>query len=212
LFYKNNPDGKAMRRGLVIAISIIVLVLAISIGVVTWGIGAYNSLVALDEGVTQAWSQVQNQYQRRLDLIPNLVETVRGYAKQEQEVFIKVTEARAKAGQFTVTPQVLNDPASLKKFEELQGEVSSALSRLLAVAENYPNLKSSENFLTLQSQLEGTENRIAVERRRFNEAVQLYNTKVRRFPISIVAGFGGFATRAYFAAEAPAGEAPKVKF
>jgi len=201
-----------MRKGLIIAISIIVLVLAISIGAVTWGIGAYNSLVALDEEVSQAWSQVQNQYQRRFDLIPNLIETVKGYAKQEQEVFIRVTEARSRVGQLAVTPQVLNDPNAFKKFEQLQGELSSALSRLLVVAENYPSLKSNENFLTLQSELEGTENRIAVERRRFNEVVQQYNTKVRRFPISIVASFGGFSTKAYFTAAPSAGEGPKVKF
>jgi LemA protein len=201
-----------MRKGLITAISLIVLVLAISIGAVTWGIGAYNSLIALDEEVSQAWSQVQNQYQRRFDLVPNLVETVKGYAKQEQEVFIKVTEARSRVGQFTVTSQVLNDPDALRRFDQLQGELSSALSRLLAVAENYPSLKSSENFLTLQSQLEGTENRIAVERRRFNEVVQQYNTKVRRFPVSIVASFGGFKTKAYFAAVPTAEEAPKVRF
>jgi len=201
-----------MRKGLITGISIIVLVLAVSIGAVTWVIGAYNSLVALDEEVSQAWSQVQNQYQRRFDLVPNLVETVKGYAKQEQEVFVKVTEARSRVGQFTITPQVLNDPDALGEFDQLQGELSSALSRLLAVAENYPSLKSSENFLTLQSQLEGTENRIAVERRRFNEVVQLYNTKVRRFPISIVASFGGFTTKAYFAAVPTAEKAPNVRF
>jgi LemA protein len=201
-----------MRKGLMIALGLIVLILAISIGATTWGIGVYNSLVALDEQVSQAWSQVQNQYQRRFDLIPNLVETVKGYARQEQEVFTKVTEARSRVGQLTVTPQVLNDPDAFKKFEQLQGELSSALSRLLAVAENYPSLKSNENFLTLQSQLEGTENRIAVERRRFNEVVQEYNTKVRRFPVSIVANFGDFRTKAYFAAAPTAGEAPKVRF
>ena len=201
-----------MKKGLFIAITIIILVLAISISAVTWGIGAYNALIALDEEVSQAWSQVQNQYQRRLDLIPNLVETVKGYAKQEQEVFIKVAEARARVGQLSITPQLLNDPESFRKFEQVQGDVSSALSRLLAVAENYPNLKSSENFLTLQSQLEGTENRIAVERRRFNEVVQQYNTKVRRFPISIVASFGGFGTKVYFTAVPAAEEAPKVRF
>jgi LemA protein len=201
-----------MRKELITAITIIVLVLALSIGAVTWGIGAYNSLVALDESVSQAWSQVQNQYQRRLDLIPNLVETVKGYARQEQEVFTRVTEARSRVGQFNVNSQVLSDPDAFTRFEQLQGELSSALSRLLAVAENYPNLKSNENFLTLQSQLEGTENRIAVERRRFNEVVQQYNTKVRRFPISIVANFGSFRTKAYFAAAPSAEEAPKVRF
>jgi LemA protein len=201
-----------LKRGLTIAISFIVLVLAISIGTVIWGIGAYKSLVALDEGVSQAWSQVLSHYQRRLDLIPNLVETVRGYAKQEQEVFTRVNEAREKVGQLTVTHEVLNDPTTLKTFEELQGEVSTALSRLLAVAGNYPSLKSSEKFLTFQSQLEGTENRIAVERRRSNEAVQQYNTKVRRFPFSIVAGFGGFGTKAYFAAAPSAGESSEVRF
>lgn len=146
-----------MRKGLVIAVGLFVLVLVISISAVTWRIGAYNSLVAFDEEVSQAWSQVLNQYQRRLDLSPNLVETVKGYGRQEQEVFMKATEARSRVCQFNVTPEVVSDPDAFKRFEQLHGELTSALSRLLAVAENFPNLKSNENFLTLQSQLERTE-------------------------------------------------------
>src|SRR5574341_2246886 len=154
-----------MNKGLIVggAIPLIILI------VVGWGVSAYNGLVTADEAVKSAWSQVENQYQRRFDLIPNLVETVKGYAKQEREVLENVTNARASVGQMKVTPEVLRDPEAFRRFQQAQDGLSSALSRLLVVAENYPNLKSNENFLTLQSQLEGTENRISVERRRFNE-------------------------------------------
>lgn len=171
----------------------------------------YNRPVELEEKVSTAWSQVQNQYQRRADLIPNLVETVKGYAKHEQSTLTEVMEARAKATQVTISAENL-DEASLKRFQQAQGEVSSALGRLMAVAENYPNLKANQNFLELQAQLEGTENRIAVERRNFNEAVREYNTFIRRFPNNLFAGMFGFKTKAYFEADPGAEKAPTVKF
>ncbi len=179
---------------------------------VLWGVSAYNGLVSADEAVKSAWSQVENQYQRRFDLIPTLVETVKGFAKQERQVLENVTAARASVGQLKVTPEVLRNPEAFARFQQAQDGLSSALSRLLVVAENYPNLKSNENFLTLQSQLEGTENRIAVERRRFNETVQDYNVRIRRFPGSIVAGFGGFTEAQYFKSASEAGKPPEVKF
>ncbi|RKY52058.1 MAG: LemA family protein, partial [Candidatus Neomarinimicrobiota bacterium] len=156
--------------------------------IVYYLIGTYNSLIRLEEEVNSAWAQVSNQYQRRADLIPNLVETVKGYARHEQETFQAVTEARAKATQITISPEILDNPEAFGRFQKVQGELSSALSRLLAVAENYPQLKANENFLSLQAQLEGTENRIAVERRRFNEVVRRYNTRIRRFPTNLIAG------------------------
>jgi len=171
----------------------------------------YNKPVTMQEKVEGAWAQVQNQYQRRADLIPNLVETVKGYAKHEQQTLEGVMQARARATQITVSPNKL-DEASLKQFQAAQGEVTSALSRLMAVAENYPNLKANQNFLELQAQLEGTENRIAVERRNFNEAVREYNTYIRRFPANIFAGMFGFEKKAYFEAEPGAEKAPQVKF
>ena len=142
----------------------------------------YNEIQQKDEGVKGAWSEVTNQYQRRADLIPNLVATVKGYAQQEQEVLTRVTEARARVGQMQVTPETLNDPAALQRFQQAQGDLSSALSRLLVVVEKYPDLKSDQNFRDLQAQLEGTENRIAVARRDYIEAVRAYNTELRTFP------------------------------
>jgi Uncharacterized conserved protein len=201
-----------MSKGLIIALSIIgglVLVFFLMIG---WGIGVNNKLVAADEGVKSAWSQVQNQYQRRYDLIPNLVETVKGFAKQEKEVLIGVTEARASVGQMKVTPEVLNNPQAFQSFQKAQDGLSSALSRLMVVVEKYPELKSNQNFLELQSQLEGTENRISVERRRFNEIVQGFNTMVRRFPESLIAGFRGFREAQYFQSVEGSDKAPQVKF
>ena len=165
-----------------------------------WGISSYNNMVSLDQAVIQQWSQVENQYQRRADLIPNLVNTVKGYADFEKDVLTKVTEARAKVSQFNITPEVLNDPQAFAKFQSLQGELSGALSRLLVTVENYPQLKANENFLQLQAQLEGTENRISVERKKFNEVVQQYNTLIKRFPASMVAGMFGFGEKQYFKA------------
>src|SRR2546422_741857 len=164
--------GILMQRKTIVVLVIVGIIIFVALSSVGWATGVYNSLVKLDESVNQAWAQVQNQYQRRADLIPNLVETVRGYAAHESQVFTDVAEARASVGKIQLTPEMLNDPQTFQKFEQAQAGLSSALSRLLAVAENYPQLKANENFLQLQSQLEGTENRIAVERRRFNEVVQ----------------------------------------
>jgi len=201
-----------MKRSTIIILAVIGVIVLIAIGIFGWATGMYNSLVKLDESVNQAWAQVQNQYQRRADLIPNLVETVKGYAQHESQVFTDVAEARSSVGKLTVTPEVLNNPQAFQKFQEAQGMLSSALSRLMAVAENYPQLKANENFLQLQSQLEGTENRITVERKRFNEVVQDYNVKVRTFPTAIFAGMFGFAQKQYFQAEPGSDKAPKVKF
>ena len=199
-------------RGTLIALAIVGVIIIFVIGIVLWGTGVYNSLVSLDEGVKSAWSQVENQYQRRYDLVPNLVETVKGFAAQEKSVLLGVTEARARVGQITVTKEVLEDPQAFSKFQAAQDQFSSALSRLLAVAENYPQLKSNENFMALQTQLEGTENRIAVERRRYNEVVQSYNVRIRQFPASLVAGFTGFREKQFFKAKEGAEEPPQVKF
>lgn len=188
-----------------------VILLAIAL-IVSWVISVNNNLVSLEQGVVQQWAQVENQYQRRADLIPNLVNTVKGYANFEKEVLIKVTEARAKVSQFNVTPEVLNDPQAFAKFQSLQGELSGALSRLLVTVENYPELKANEGFLQLQAQLEGTENRISVERKKFNETVQQYNTTIKKFPASFLAGMLGFKEKQYFTAIAGAENAPKVEF
>lgn len=188
-----------------------VILLAVGL-LVAWGIGSYNNIVSLDQAVIQQWSQVENQYQRRADLIPNLVNTVKGYADFEKEVLTKVTEARSKASQFNITPELLNDPQAFTKFQSLQGELSGALSRLLVTVENYPQLKANENFLQLQAQLEGTENRISVERKKFNEVVQQYNTTIKRLPASIFAGMFGFGEKQYFKAIQGAETPPKVEF
>ncbi len=180
--------------------------------VVIWGISGYNKLVGLDESVNTAWSQVENQYQRRADLIPNLVNTVKGVAKFEKETYTAVTEARAKAGQIKMTADMLNDPQAMQKFQAAQDGLSSALSRLLVTVERYPELKANENFLQLQAQLEGTENRISVERRKFNEIVKTYNTTIKRFPMNIIANFTGFSQKQYFKAIAGSEQAPKVEF
>lgn len=192
--------------GCIIAFVVVALICAV------WAIGQYNGLVQSREAVNTAWSQVENVYQRRMDLIPNLVATVKGVAAFEKDTYIAVAEARAKAGQIKLSSEMLNDPEAFKKFEESQAALSSALSRLLAVAENYPQLKANQNFLELQSQLEGTENRIAVERRKFNEVAQGYNTKIKSFPTNLLAGVFGFRERPYFSAAPGAEKAPEVKF
>lgn len=179
--------------------------------VFSWVKGSYNTMVSQDEGVKTAWSQVENQYQRRLDLIPNLVNTVKGYAAHEKETLEGVISARAEATKTTIDPSNLNEE-SLKKFQAAQGELSSALSRLMVVMERYPDLKANQNFSELQAQLEGTENRITVERKRFNEVAQAYNTYIRSFPNNILAGMFGFFPKAYFTAETGAEKAPKVEF
>jgi LemA protein len=173
--------------------------------------GSYNNMVASEEGVTSAWAQVENVYQRRADLIPNLVNTVKGYAQFEQETLTKVIEARAKATSITVDPKNLT-PEKLAEFQAAQGELSNALGRLLVSVERYPDLKANQNFLDLQSQLEGTENRITVERQKFNDVVRSYNTYIRRFPQNLLAGMYGFESKGYFEAKEGADEAPQVQF
>ena len=183
------------------------------IGVLVSGCG-YNSLQLQDEKVKSAWSEVLNQYQRRADLIPNLVNTVKGYAAQEQAVLLGVTEARARVGSIQATPELVNDPASLAKFQAAQGELSGALSRLLVVTENYPQLKSDQNFRDLQAQLEGTENRITVARNRYIQSVQEYNVTVRSFPGNLTASMFGYKPKANFGVENEAAIArpPAVDF
>src|SRR5437867_3567339 len=198
-----------MSRGLLIALVVLVVLVG---GVAAWAISINNQLVVLDQGVNEKWAQVQNVYQRRADLIPNLVETVKGFAAQEKGVLEAVTQARASAGSIKATPELLNDPAAFKKFQDAQNQLGGALSRLLVTVERYPELKSNQNFLALQSQLEGTENRITVERMRFNEAVKDYNTRLRLFPGSIVAGIRGFKEKAFFEAAPGSEQVPKVKF
>jgi LemA protein len=174
----------------------------------------YNQLQQLDEQVKASWSEVVNQYQRRADLIPNLVNTVKGYAKQEQDVLLGVTNARARVGAIQATPELVDNPEALRKFTQAQGELTSALSRLLVVAENYPQLKSDQNFRELQAQLEGTENRIAVSRNRFIGATQQYNTTVRSFPINLTAKMFGHHEKAQFTVEneKEISRPPKVEF
>lgn len=195
---------------LITTLAILALVLLIIAAVVVSGL---NKVVTLDEQVTAAWAQVENQYQRRMDLIPNLVETVKGVAGFEKETYTAVTEARAKAGQIRVTPDTLSDPAALSRFQEAQGQLGSALSRLLVTVENYPQLKANENFQTLQAQLEGTENRIAVERMRFNQAAREFNTYIRKIPGNLWASLRGLsAPKAYFESDSGAEQAPRVSF
>jgi len=189
---------------------VVLVVLAVALG--GWIISVNNQLVRLEQSVNGTWAQVQNVYQRRADLIPNLVETVKGFAAQERTVLEEVTRARASASGVQLTPEALNDPKALERFQAVQNQLSGALSRLLVTVERYPELKSNQNFLALQTQLEGTENRIAVERRRYNEAVREYNTRLRLFPASLVAGLVGFQPKAFFEAAPGAAEPPKVKF
>ncbi|NLC49364.1 MAG: LemA family protein [Bacteroidales bacterium] len=187
-----------------------VIIIAI-VGVFTLSSCGYNSMVNKEESVTSQWAQVQNAYQRRADLIPNLVSTVKGYASHEQETFTAVVEARAKATQVNVNPDELTEEG-IQKYQEAQEQVSSSLSRLLVTVESYPELKANQNFLTLQDQLEGTENRIAVERNRFNETARDYNQYIRRFPNVIYAGMLGFKKKGYFEADAGAQTVPSVEF
>lgn len=201
---------KKAKTGCLIAAAVAILLIII---VISSLVGSYNNMVKLDEGVKEKWSQVENVYQRRYDLIPNLVETVKGYAKHEQETFTQVTEARAKAGgTFNISEQVLNDPAMFQKFQQAQAGLSGALQRLMVVVEKYPELKANQNFLALQDQLEGTENRIAVERKRFIEAARYYNTYIKQFPKMILANMFGFKEKQYFQSAEGSEEAPKVEF
>lgn len=191
-------------KGLIITVVVIALV-------ALWGISSYNGLVSMDENVSNSWANVETQYQRRSDLIPNLVNTVKGYAKHESETLEAVMAARSQATQVKIDPSNCT-PQQLAAYQKAQGDVTTALGKLLAITENYPDLKANQNFLELQSQLEGTENRINVARKDFNDTAKKYNTSLRRFPRNIVASMFGFEKRAYFEAEAGAEKAPKVEF
>ncbi|MCR9012441.1 LemA family protein [Gabonibacter chumensis] len=190
---------------------VLAIIVIIAIGIFAWFQGSYNQMVTRSETISSQWSNVENQYQRRADLIPNLVNTVKGYAEHEQNTLTQVTDARAKATQMRINFDQL-DEKNLQKFNNMQGELSSALSRLMAISEQYPDLKANENFRDLQTQLEGTENRIAVERRKFNEEVKGYNAYIRSFPKNILAGMFGFMPKPYFEASNGAEKAPEVKF
>ncbi len=189
----------------------IIIILAILAILVFWGVGGYNGLVSSQESLNKSWANVENQYQRRADLIPNLVETVKGYAKHESSTFEAVVNARSKATQMNIDPENLT-PEKLQEFQAAQGELSNALGRLLLLREAYPDLKANQNFIELQAQLEGTENRITVARDNFNQEVQNYNTTVRRFPKNILAGLFGFERKPTFEAEQGAERAPEVSF
>ena len=201
-----------MSRGLVIAAVVLGVVLVVLGGLAAWAVGINNQLVTQELNVNGAWAQVQNQYQRRADLIPNLVETVKGFAGQERGVLEAVTQARSRASSVQLTPEALNDPKAMERFQQAQQQLTGALSRLLVTVERYPELKSNQNFLALQSQLEGTENRIAVERKRFSDAVREYDTRLRLFPGSIAARLFGFTPKAFFEAAPDAATPPRVKF
>ena len=188
-----------------------IIIIVVAVIAVIWGISGYNGLVSMDEGVQTKWADVETQYQRRADLIPNLVNTVKGYAAHESETLQAVVEARAKATSMNIDPSNMS-AEQIANFQKAQDGVSSALSRLLVTVEKYPDLKANENFKELQAQLEGTENRISVERRNFNEIVGDYNTYIRKFPQNIMASIFGFEKRAYFEAEAGTEKAPKVEF
>jgi LemA protein len=190
---------------------ILIIVLLVVIIIYSTVKGTYNKMVLLSENVTKQWSNVENVYQRRMDLIPNLVSTVKGYADFEKETLTQVIEARSKATAVTIDPNNIT-AENLQQFQATQGALSSALSRLLVVVERYPELKANQNFLELQAQLEGTENRIAVERRKFNETAQSYNTYIKQFPRNIYASIFNFDEKAYFTAEEAASEVPKVEF
>lgn len=177
-----------------------------------WVTGQYNGMVTLNEEVNNAWAKVQSDYQRRSDLIPNLVETVKGAAVQEKSILIGVTEARAKVGQLSVTPEILNNPQAFKQFQQAQDGLSSALSRLMVVNENYPQLKTNQNYQDLMGQLEGTENRIKKSRDDFNDVVKGYNQSIKKFPSVLFAGLFGFSPKQYFEAAAGSENAPKVQF
>lgn len=200
---------KKMSKGLVAIIVLLVCVFA-AFG---WYKNTYNNLVNQDEEVSSSWAEVQNQYQRRLDLIPNLVSTVKGYAKHESDVFTQVSEARSKAGgQINISDEVLSDPEAFARYQQIQDNLGASLQRLLMVTEQYPELKADQNFMALQDQLEGTENRITVARKRFNDTAKGYNQTVRRFPTNIIANMNGFTVKSYFKASEEAQSAPKVEF
>jgi LemA protein len=201
-----------MKRGCLFGVVVVGAIVVLVFMVGSLFLGRYNQMVQKQEGVNEAWSQVENQYQRRSDLVPMLVETVKGVANFERETYTAVTEARAKAGQVQLGTGVINDPQAFQRFQAAQDELSSALSRLLVTVERYPELKANQNFLELQSQLEGTENRIAVERRRFNDTAREYNAYIRTIPNNFIAGIAGFTPKPYFESAPGAEKAPKVEF
>ena len=188
-----------------------ILIAAVALLLVLWGVSGYNGIVEMDENVNNQWANVETQYQRRTDLIPNLVSTVKGYAAHEKSTLEAVMQARSQATQVKIDPANCT-PEQLAAYQKAQGDVTTALGKLLAITENYPQLKANENFMELQSQLEGTENRITVARRDFNAAAKEYNTVIRKFPKNIIAAIGGFEKHNYFEAEAGAEKAPKVEF
>lgn len=200
-----------MKKGCLIWLIVGAFLALIVIGLVSWGTRVYNQMVTLQEGVTSQWGNVETQYQRRADLIPNFVNTVKGAAEFEQETLTRVIEARAKASQVTIDPTNMTAD-NMQQFQAAQGELSSALSRLLVVVEKYPELKATQNFRDLQVELEGTENRISVERRKFNEVAQSFNTYIKRFPQNFLAGIFGFNAKPYFEAMEGAERAPQVQF
>ncbi len=200
-----------MKRGCLIGSLIGGFVLLIVLGIVLWGTNVYNTMITNQEAVTSQWGNVETQYQRRADLIPNFVNTVKGAADFEQETLTRVIEARAKATQITLDPSNMT-AENMQQFQAAQGEISSALSRLLVVIEKYPELKATQNFRDLQVELEGTENRISVERRKFNETAQTFNTYIKRFPQNFIAGMFGFTARPYFESMEGAEKAPEVRF
>lgn len=200
-----------MKKGCLLWIIIIAVVAIVAFGFISWGIKVYNHIVELEQGVVSQWGNVETQYQRRADLIPNFVNTVKGAAAFEQETLTQVIEVRAKATQVTLDPANMT-AENMQEFQAAQGEVSSALSRLMVVVERYPELKATQNFRDLQVELEGTENRISVERRNFNEKAREFNTYIKQFPQSIIAGIKGFSERPYFESMEGAETAPQVQF
>jgi LemA protein len=210
LFLESNQTERKMKKGISGLVVLIIIVVALLL-VISWGVGIYNKIVPMNEKVATEWSNVETQYQRRADLIPNFVNTVKGAAAFEQETLTKVIEARAKATQVTVDPSNIT-PEQLQEFQAAQGEVSSALQRLMVVVERYPELKATQNFRDLQVELEGTENRIAVARNNFNDAAREYNTFIKKFPNNLIASFTKFKDRPYFEAQEGTETAPKVEF
>jgi LemA protein len=200
-----------MKKGCLIWIIVGVVVGLFVFGIISWGVKAYNNMVGMQEGVTSQWGNVETQYQRRADLIPNFVNTVKGAAAFEQETLTRVIEARAKATQVTIDPTKMT-AENLQQFQAAQSDLSSALSRLMVVVEKYPDIKATQNYRDLQVELEGTENRISVERRKFNEVARGFNTYIRRFPANIIAGMYDFTARPYFDSMEGAEKAPEVKF
>jgi LemA protein len=200
-----------MKKGCLISIIIAGFLALVVISIVLWGTKVYNGMVTMNEGVTSQWGNVETQYQRRSDLIPNFVNTVKGAANFEQSTLTQVIEARAKATSVTIDPSKMT-AENMQQFQQAQGQVTSALGRLMVVMEQYPELKATQNFRDLQVELEGTENRISVERRKFNEVAQAYNTYIKRFPQSMIAGMSGFQSKPYFEAQQGAEKAPEVKF